>query len=259
MQKPHQEVGADHLSSRGDREHPRAANAAGHGPPPLTRRPGPMRDQDPKGPRTISAHAETGRRPAPGHGRLADHLRSRGDRSAQPSGAMGVGGDAGEVEAPGAVLDEDQGVQAFEGHGVEVQEIGSDDAVGLGGEKLAPGRSGSLRGRVDAGSVKDLPDSGGAIGKPRRASSLCMRRWPQVLFSRANRRMSCLSVGAVEGRPGRRRFWANVHFRLTSSRCQRSSVVGVTAKTSRHRSRGTNRDSAASQIRSAGPYRTRAI
>jgi hypothetical protein len=29
-----------------------------------------------------------------------------------------------------------------------------------------------------------------------------MRRWPQLLFSRAKRRMSCLTVGAVEGRPG---------------------------------------------------------
>jgi hypothetical protein len=38
-----------------------------------------------------------------------------------------------------------------------------------------------------------------------------MRRWPQLLFSRAKRRMSCLTVGAVEGRPGRRWCWANVH------------------------------------------------
>jgi hypothetical protein len=68
--------------------------------------------------------------------------------------------DAGEVEAPGAVLDEDQGVQALEGHGVEVQEIGGDDAVGLGGEELAPGRTESLRGRVDTGSMQALPDRG---------------------------------------------------------------------------------------------------
>jgi hypothetical protein len=52
------------------------------------------------------------------------------------------------------VLDEDLGVQGLERHGVEVQEIGGDDAVGLGGEELAPGRTGSLRGRVDTGSMQ---------------------------------------------------------------------------------------------------------
>ncbi|MFB7757586.1 hypothetical protein ACFC18_49800 [Streptomyces sp. NPDC056121] len=51
-----------------------------------------------------------------------------------------MGGDAGEVEAPGAVLDEDQGVQALERDGIDVEEVGGDDAVGLGGEELAPGR-----------------------------------------------------------------------------------------------------------------------
>jgi hypothetical protein len=51
-----------------------------------------------------------------------------------------VGGDAGEVEAPRAVFDKDQGVQALEGDGVEVQEVGGDDAVGLGGEELVPGQ-----------------------------------------------------------------------------------------------------------------------
>jgi hypothetical protein len=47
-----------------------------------------------------------------------------------------VGGDPGEVEAAGAVLDEDQGVQALERDGLEVEEVGCDDAVGLGGEEL---------------------------------------------------------------------------------------------------------------------------
>ncbi|WP_317617331.1 hypothetical protein [Streptomyces antnestii] len=59
-----------------------------------------------------------------------------------PNGPLGrgVGGDAGEVEAPGAVLDEDQGVQALERDGIDVEEVGGDDAMGLSGEELAPGR-----------------------------------------------------------------------------------------------------------------------
>jgi hypothetical protein len=73
----------------------------------------------------------------------------------------GVGGDAGEVKAPGVVFDEDEGVQAFECDGVEVEEIGGDDAVGLGGEELPPGWAGALWCGVDAGSVQDLPDGGG--------------------------------------------------------------------------------------------------
>ncbi|WP_329537206.1 hypothetical protein [Streptomyces sp. NBC_01450] len=43
----------------------------------------------------------------------------------------------------------------------------------------------------------------------------------------------------------------NAHFRAMSCRCQASRVVGVTAKAWRRRSRGTNRESAAGQIRSA--------
>jgi prevent-host-death family protein len=61
-----------------------------------------------------------------------------------------VGGDAGEVNAPGAVLDEHQGVQALERDGVEVQEVGGYEAVGLGGEKPVPRRAGALRCGVHA-------------------------------------------------------------------------------------------------------------
>lgn len=72
-----------------------------------------------------------------------------------------MGDDAGEVDAAGAMFDEDQGVQALEGEGaVQVQEVGGEDAVGLGGEELAPGLAGALRCGVDAGGVQDLPDRG---------------------------------------------------------------------------------------------------
>ena len=50
---------------------------------------------------------------------------------------------------------------------------------------------------------------------------------------------------------GRRRF-VQSHLRVTSRRCQASSVAGVTASTSPHRRRGISFDNAASQSRPAG-------
>jgi hypothetical protein len=58
-------------------------------------------------------------------------------------------------------------------------------------------------------------------------------------------------AAAVDARPGRRRL-ASSRLRATSRRFQASSVAGVTANTSPHRRRGTNRDSAASYNRSPG-------
>ena len=51
----------------------------------------------------------------------------------------GVGGDAGQVGAAGAVFDQDQGVEALEGDGVDVDEVDGEDGVGLVGEELLPG------------------------------------------------------------------------------------------------------------------------
>jgi hypothetical protein len=50
-----------------------------------------------------------------------------------------VGGDARQVHAPGAVLDEEQDVQAAQKHRVDVKEVSRQDRVGLGGEERAPG------------------------------------------------------------------------------------------------------------------------
>ena len=58
------------------------------------------------------------------------------------------------------------------------------------------------------------------------------------------------------GLPGLRRLLVSYFF-AAGLRCQASSVAGVTGKTSLQRLRGMSRASAASQARSAGPYRTR--
>ena len=52
-----------------------------------------------------------------------------------------VGGDAGDVQAPGVVFEECLCLEPCAEHGVDVEEAGRDDALGLGGEELPPGRA----------------------------------------------------------------------------------------------------------------------
>jgi hypothetical protein len=49
------------------------------------------------------------------------------------------------------VLDHDQDVEAAQEDGVDVGEVDGEDRVGLRGQEVSPGRSGSLRCGVDAG------------------------------------------------------------------------------------------------------------
>jgi hypothetical protein len=68
----------------------------------------------------------------------------------------------------------------------------------------------------------------GATRYPSCASSPWMRRYPQVGFSAAIRKIRHRSSRGVDGRPGGR--WGLVQWRLTSARCQRSKVSGVTTR-----------------------------
>src|SRR3990172_1657012 len=83
---------------------------------------------------------------------------------------------------------------------------------------------------------------------PSLASSPEIRTHPQRGFSRAMRRISAVTSGSIGGRPG---FFVlpYVHFFLTSSRCQRRSVLGLT-RNELHRSRGSILATAASRARS---------
>jgi len=65
------------------------------------------------------------------------------------------------MDAPGAVLDQDQRVDPLEQDGVYVDEVEREDPVSLRGQELAPGRAGSARSGVDSRVVEDLPDGGG--------------------------------------------------------------------------------------------------
>ena len=75
--------------------------------------------------------------------------------------AVRAGGDAGQAGAAGAVLDDDQGINTAEQHGVHVDEVDGEDAAGLRGKELLPGRAGAAGRGIDPGVVQDLPHRGG--------------------------------------------------------------------------------------------------
>ena len=74
--------------------------------------------------------------------------------------AIRVGGDTAQMSAAGAVLDDDQGVDAPQQHRVHVDEVGCEDPSGLGGQELLPGWPGAPGRWSDPGVVQDLPDRG---------------------------------------------------------------------------------------------------
>ena len=120
--------------------------------------------------------------------------------------AVGVGGDAGQVNAAGAVLDDDQGVDAAEQHRVHVDEVGPDDAAGLRGQELLPGRPRAAGAGPVPAACRICHTVAAAIGWPSLTSSPCTRRCPHAGLSVATRITSLLIAAAVGGRPGRRRL-----------------------------------------------------
>jgi hypothetical protein len=70
----------------------------------------------------------------------------------------GMRGDPGQVHAAGAVLDEEQHVQAAQQHRIDVEEVGGDDGLGLGLQERPPGLPQPGGGGVDAGALEDPPD-----------------------------------------------------------------------------------------------------
>ena len=75
------------------------------------------------------------------------------------------------------MLDDDQGVNASQEHGVHVDEIGREDATGLCGQELLPGRP-AAAGRGSGPGVQDLLHRGGRDVVPKLTSSPCTRRCP---------------------------------------------------------------------------------
>src|SRR5918999_6489624 len=80
-------------------------------------------------------------------------------------------------------------------------------------------------------------------------SSPWIRTYPHLGFSRPRRSTRSRTSGSIGGRPGL--LERSVHFRLTSSRCHRGRVCGVT-RNEDQRARETRREAAARKARSIG-------
>jgi hypothetical protein len=73
-----------------------------------------------------------------------------------------VGSDTEDVNLAGGVLDDEERVEAGEVDGIDVKQVAGHDPVGLGAEEVAPGGRQPPCRRVDASSLEDSPDGGGA-------------------------------------------------------------------------------------------------
>jgi hypothetical protein len=74
-------------------------------------------------------------------------------------GSVWVGGDAGEMDDASFELDLKQHVVVPEEDGVDGEEVGGHDALGLGAEELGPAGSGSTRGWRKPMASKDVGDA----------------------------------------------------------------------------------------------------
>jgi len=67
-----------------------------------------------------------------------------------------MGGDPGQVHAPGPVLDEEQHVQTAQEHGIDVEEVRGEDRRGLPGQERPPGLPGPPGRGIDTRVLEDL-------------------------------------------------------------------------------------------------------
>ena len=82
-----------------------------------------------------------------------------------------MGGDPGQVHAPGAMLAEEQHVQAAQEHGIDVEEVRGEDRLRLGLKECPPGLPDPSGRGVDSGVFEDLPTVDRASLYPSPASS----------------------------------------------------------------------------------------
>lgn len=163
-----------------------------------------------------------------------------------------VGDNAGQVRAPGAVLEERRHIQALARTVSRWKRsaamIPSAWAV-RNVRRPGPERRGAV---PMSAALRICQTVDGEIGCPSRAGSPWIRRWPHLGFSSARRRTSFFGAAGAGGRPVRPRRLEQSHFLALSLRCQASTVPGRTGKTCARRRRGISDDRAAHQNRSTG-------
>ena len=109
-------------------------------------------------------------------------IRSPAHETQEP---VRAGGDAGEVHSAGGDLDEKERIESTKEHGVDGQEVASDDGCCLAVQELLPGKPARL-GSMPS-SLRIDHTVLGAIAIPRCLSSPWIRLYPQVGLSSARR------------------------------------------------------------------------
>ena len=69
-----------------------------------------------------------------------------------------MSGDAQDVHRPGLDLHHEQDINVLEQHSIDMKEIAGEDAAGLGGQELPPGRRGPPRRTPQPGGSQDPAD-----------------------------------------------------------------------------------------------------
>ena len=119
-----------------------------------------------RGERTVEGSAELA-------GAIADHEPERvvvaheevaGGLSSPGPG--GIGGDAGEVDPAAVHPDEEQDVESAQRDGVDTEEVGGDQHMGLACDELAAGWPGAVRGGLASCVAQDPPHRGGSAAVP---------------------------------------------------------------------------------------------
>src|SRR5579859_822724 len=131
-----------------------------------------------------------------------------------------------------------------------LEEVALEDARRLRAQELRPTQLLAPRRRLDLLLLQDRPDRARGQLDPQPDQLALSAPIPPTRFSLAKRSTSERMPAAVAGSPGPR--CAYVQRRATSSRCQRSTVAGVTNNDRRHACRGSTPLKAANTARSPG-------
>src|SRR3974390_333590 len=94
-----------------------------------------------------------------------DRLRTLADLIGEIPGLLDhpcsgwIGGDPGQIHPAGVQLDEEENVEPPQQHGIHREEVTGQHRRGLGLQELIPGGPDSVRGRVEAVTLEDVPDA----------------------------------------------------------------------------------------------------
>lgn len=135
-------------------------------------------------------------------------------------------GHTSEEDLASLEIDEEQDIDLSKAHGVDGEEVARERAGSLGAKELCPRRTRSAWCRFEAMTSKHVPDTRRRDGDAELSTfANDAEIAPPRVLARRTMSSTTSSSSALWAPPPTR---GNVQCRATSSRCQRSSVAGVT-------------------------------